>query len=255
MQDPYKVLNVPLTASQADIKKAFKALALQHHPDKGGSLETFQEISEAYQTLTNPSPKKDTDGPFSTSGPVADILNEFFRRAHYSSRIVNQNIRVVMPLTIRETIFGCEKTATIRYSTGHKDLKLKFPPGIKAGDTLTFANFGDDTNSGIPPGHLFVAVRIIEDENFRIVNGQLHADIGISAWQAMLGATIDLDAIDGQKLSVVVKPNTQQTDQIMVVGEGLFNMATKKRESLTVNIHIFMPELNTKQKQTIKKWL
>jgi DnaJ homolog subfamily B member 4 len=54
----YDILGVPKTASDKELKKAYRKLAIQHHPDKGGNEETFKEISKAYQTLSNPDEKK-----------------------------------------------------------------------------------------------------------------------------------------------------------------------------------------------------
>jgi DnaJ-class molecular chaperone len=50
----YRILGVPKDSSANDIKKAYRKLALKHHPDKGGKEEDFKEISEAYDTLSDP---------------------------------------------------------------------------------------------------------------------------------------------------------------------------------------------------------
>jgi DnaJ-class molecular chaperone len=50
----YDILKVPKTADEKEIKKAYRKLAVKHHPDKGGDEEKFKEISKAYQTLSNP---------------------------------------------------------------------------------------------------------------------------------------------------------------------------------------------------------
>src|SRR5947209_2309522 len=65
-KDYYAALGVPKDASQADIKKAYRKLARQHHPDanKGGdaaSEEKFKEISEAYDVLSDEAKRKDYD--------------------------------------------------------------------------------------------------------------------------------------------------------------------------------------------------
>ena len=54
MKDPYSILGVSRDASPEEIKKAYRKLALQHHPDKGGDEEKFKEIADAYNKITNP---------------------------------------------------------------------------------------------------------------------------------------------------------------------------------------------------------
>lgn len=52
MDKYYKILGVPLGASKEELKKAYRKLATQHHPDRGGNAETFKEVSKAYDLLT-----------------------------------------------------------------------------------------------------------------------------------------------------------------------------------------------------------
>mmetsp|Transcript_4536 Transcript_4536/g.14189 ORF Transcript_4536/g.14189 Transcript_4536/m.14189 type:complete len:195 (-) Transcript_4536:980-1564(-) len=59
--DPYAVLGVPPKASAAEIKKAYRKLALREHPDKGGCPERFKQINEAYATLSDPQARRDHD--------------------------------------------------------------------------------------------------------------------------------------------------------------------------------------------------
>ena len=66
--DYYDVLGVPRSASDKDIKTAFRKLAAKHHPDKGGDSRKFQEINEAYQTLSNPEKRQMYD-QFGTADP------------------------------------------------------------------------------------------------------------------------------------------------------------------------------------------
>ena len=58
IKDYYKTLNINRNSSQDDIKKAFRKLSKQHHPDKGGDETVFKELSEAYDTLSNPEKKQ-----------------------------------------------------------------------------------------------------------------------------------------------------------------------------------------------------
>ena len=72
-KDYYKTLNINRDSSQDDIKKAFRKLSKQYHPDKGGNEDKFKEISEAYDTLSNPDKKRRYDmggqNPFGGHNP------------------------------------------------------------------------------------------------------------------------------------------------------------------------------------------
>lgn len=85
-QKLYDILGVPKNASEADIKKAFKKLALKHHPDKGGDVEKFKEISGAAEILSDPEKRKVYDqygleglsGEGGGGGGGSDIFDMFF---------------------------------------------------------------------------------------------------------------------------------------------------------------------------------
>lgn len=72
--DLYKILNVDKTASQDNIRKAFRKLSLKHHPDRGGNEEEFKKINRAFQVLSDPIKKKDYD--MKQSSPFMNNSNE-----------------------------------------------------------------------------------------------------------------------------------------------------------------------------------
>lgn len=78
---PYEVLDVPQRASEEDIKKAYRRLALVHHPDKGGTEEAFQEIAKAYEILSDPAKRRSYDNP----APASDPFSWFFSAADPTS--------------------------------------------------------------------------------------------------------------------------------------------------------------------------
>lgn len=82
--DYYNRLGVNKSASPDEIKRAYKKLAMRHHPDRGGNQKTFQEINEAYDTLKDPNKKAAYDNPQPqmniNSGNMNDIFSSFFWR-------------------------------------------------------------------------------------------------------------------------------------------------------------------------------
>jgi len=81
MSTHYEILNIQKDASHNDIKKAYHKLAVKHHPDKGGDVNKFKEISGAYETLSNPEKKKQYDDFGSINTDIGlnamDIFNQF----------------------------------------------------------------------------------------------------------------------------------------------------------------------------------
>lgn len=74
----YETLGIEKDADQAAVKKAYRGLSMQHHPDKGGDEAKFKEISEAYSTLSDPQKRANYDNPM--SGMAGNPFAEFFRQ-------------------------------------------------------------------------------------------------------------------------------------------------------------------------------
>ena len=83
----YKILKVDRSATGDEIKQSFKKLAREHHPDKGGNTETFQQIQKAYETLSDPQRRKEYDSPeprFDEGFPFDfNNFNSFFHQHHH----------------------------------------------------------------------------------------------------------------------------------------------------------------------------
>ena len=128
----YEILGVEKTASFEDIKKAFRKLALEHHPDKGGDEERFKEINEAYEILSDPEKRRAYDNPhiFGANGfpfpnmhGVSDLFNSFFNSsftAHTTARSANmprqgQHIRLQHSAPLHCFIFGGKLKLKLSY--------------------------------------------------------------------------------------------------------------------------------------------
>jgi molecular chaperone DnaJ len=155
-KDYYSVLGVEKTATDDEIKRAYRKLALQHHPDKGGDGELFKTINEAYQTLGNKEKRTKYDNPF------IDLFGEFGRKSSrweehnpfktYSDSYdkygktwgferknpfenPNLNIHYTLNLTFAEMCLGCVKTFTVTRRVRCQEC------GGKGGEDLTTCAF------------------------------------------------------------------------------------------------------------------
>ena len=123
-KDYYKTLNINRNATQDEVKKAFRKLSKTHHPDKGGDENTFKELSEAYDTLsdTEKRTKYDMGGqdPFSGFGrqrgpSMDDIVNNFFnQRTRRPQRRKGRSLKISLTVTLDDVYFGKNKVMSYK---------------------------------------------------------------------------------------------------------------------------------------------
>jgi len=131
-KDYYKILNINRNATQDDVKKSFRTLSKTHHPDKGGNMDTFKEISEAYDTLGDGAKRGDYDNklnnPFQgrqnhSRGPsMDDVFNQFFRQnqnqhqqhQHQRQTRKGRSLTISLKITLEDVFFG--NTKKLKYN-------------------------------------------------------------------------------------------------------------------------------------------
>ncbi|MFZ2682214.1 MAG: molecular chaperone DnaJ [Patescibacteria group bacterium] len=126
-RDFYQTLGVSKTASQAEIKAAFRKLAHEHHPDKGGEESKFKEINEAYQALSDTDKRARYDQFGSAEGPqgfpggfdpnafgdLGDIFGSFFGGGGRTRTPKGQDVEMEMYLSFKESVFGVAKEVNL----------------------------------------------------------------------------------------------------------------------------------------------
>jgi len=111
--DPYAVLGVTPDSSQENIKKAYRKLAMKHHPDQGGDAEKFKEINAAWQLL-KPAPRPHQDFNPDTFAPDLDFFRDYFRMNQRRNRPPSEDKDIWMDLrmNIKAVRDGREQTVT-----------------------------------------------------------------------------------------------------------------------------------------------
>jgi DnaJ-class molecular chaperone len=273
MADYYSALGVSKDASQDEIKRAFRRLASQHHPDKGGDTQKFQEIQAAYDTLGDPDKRSAYDNPapqytqgFGQQGMppgFEDVINQMFgggfnpfgfRNAAQPQR--NRTLNIQTSISLEDAYNGKELVANVTLPSGKDQiLQIKIPEGIQDGTTLRLAGMGDDSLPNQPRGDIHLTVSVQQHNIFHRTGDDLNCTLNLNCIDAILGKNININTIDGRKLEVTVKPGMQHGQIMAAAGYGMPKMNDNRyRGRLLIHCNITVPtDLSDAQKQILKE--
>lgn len=271
-RDYYEVLGVAKTATPAELKTAYRKLALKYHPDKNkaeDAEQTFKEINEAYQILSDPQKRQAYDqfghaafdpasgagmggnpfaGGFRTGGPFtwtyttgganpfegADFGDPFeiFESIFGGGFGGQRRPRYSLSVEFMEAIKGVEKQVTI----DGKQHTIKVPPGANDGTRLRFDTFE-------------VTIDVKPDSRFKREGADLFIDQHISVATAALGGTVEVPTVD-EPLTMKVRPGTQSHTLVRLREAGAPRLQSKGKGDLYVRLIVDIPEKLTRdQKQ------
>jgi curved DNA-binding protein len=232
-KDYYKELGVEKNASQDEIKKSFRKLAAQFHPDKNNgdksSEEKFKQINEAYECLSDPQKRAAYDNPFKGSGignswgnafqfnwnanggGGDDFINNFFghsRRAH-----LNIDIHSRVMIRLQDAYFG--GNITIQYRRRVDDsrisvesISLKIPAGTESGQTLRLKGYGNpykDQNSELKYGDLYLIVEYTHDDLVGCHGGDFHITVGIPIEEFLMKKEIKFNLFNREEVKLKIE--------------------------------------------------
>ena len=283
MKNYYDILGVDEKASTADITKAFKDLAKQYHPDRGGDESKFKEINEAHDTLKSTQKRHDYDtmrkfgGPRQGSGQHPffneDIFGDFFSdfqnmgdgvqfsftqggqpRSFRQTRRGNRNVQVRMAISIKEAMMHNEKTINYKLPSGREEFAtVKIPAGVQHGITFKFAGMGDDSIANMPRGDLMVVMSVLDSDGYTRKGNDLYTDKTIDCFQAVRGTEVELKTLDDKVIKVRVPSGTQPGTLLQVRSQGMpVHKTLNIRGNLYVKIHILIPQLSAQDLKKIK---
>ena len=223
MKDYYSTLGVPRTANQDDIKRAFRKLASQHHPDKGGDTQRFQEIQEAYAVLSEPAKRQEYDNPRPQMPPgfggmpggtnFNDIINNMFGMHAHMHR--QQSPRLNLWITLEDVARGGPKMVALQVGPRVSNIEINIPPGINDGDTIRYAKLSPDGQD------LVISYRIKPDPAWHRDGKNITTDREIPVWSLIVGGELPITDLTGSSLMLTVPPRTQPGSLMRVRGRGL----------------------------------
>jgi len=216
----YQTLGVDRDATPDQIKRAYRKLASQHHPDKGGDKNKFQEIEQAYRTLSNPQQRAqhDTPTPFGNMGGQGfdfdSIFNVFGARFN-QPRQQHQRAMMTLWITLPDVARGGPKTISVGTHQGTMTVEIEIPPGIDDGASVQYP--------GIGPGgmDLVITFRIHPNPRWERQGPNLIMDHPVDVWDLITGTEIKVQDILGATLSLTVPVKTQPGTTFRLRERGL----------------------------------
>ena len=286
--DYYKILGVSRDADEAALKKAFRKLAREHHPDRGGDEEKFKEINEAYEVLSDPK-KRQLYDQYGTAnenqiprgwggggfGSWADILESIrngegafggmdfdfggfggFGGANRPQR--GQDLTVNLQITFDEAFKGVEKRITVRIPGKDQSdtLPVTVPAGAVDGGRLRFRGRGGLGANGGEAGDLLVVLKIQPHEYFSRQGADVLVEVPITVAEAALGASVVVPIPEGGKIRVKVPAGTQHGDTSMIRGKGAPTHNGASNGNLLITYKVVVPtEMNEEQTKAMEEFM
>jgi molecular chaperone DnaJ len=233
-KDYYAILGVDKKADGATIKKKYRQLARELHPDKtkgDKKLEDrFKEVSEAYDILSDDKKRAEYDqaremfksgafrqGANQFSGDFSDLFNgggDIFSQIFGGRRGPRKGADVQASITIsfRDSIFG--KEVDIK-----PNLAVRIPAGISDGGKVRVKGRGEPGEAG--PGELYVIVNVVPHPVFSRKGENIHLTVPVTFTEAALGADIPVPTLEGDEVKLRIAPGTANGKTFRVKGRGV----------------------------------
>ena len=284
-RDYYEVLGVAKGASDDEIKKAFRKLAIKYHPDKNpGDKEAeakFKEANEAYSVLSDKTKRarydqfghagvggagsSDGGNPFGAygfngqsfnfdfgGGGLDDILGSIFGfGGGFRGARRGRDYRTSTTIDFKDAIFGITKEITV----DGENVKLKIPAGIHDGQSIRLTGRGGPApEQGGERGDLYVEIRVRADKHLTREGDLILSEVYITMVEAALGTEVDVETVDG-KITMKVPAGTQPGTNFKLSGHGAPRLGSEERGPHIVTVQVEIPKnLSRKQKELLQEF-
>jgi molecular chaperone DnaJ len=249
-KDYYAVLGVDKKADGATIKKKYRQLARELHPDKtkgDKKLEDrFKEVSEAYDILSDDKKRAEYDqareafrsgafrqGANQYGGDFSDLFNggDIFSQIFGGKRGPRKGADLQSSVTIsfRDAVFGKQIDIS-------KGLTVRIPAGISDGGKVRVKGRGEPGEAG--PGDLYVIVSVVPHPIFSRKGENIYVTVPVSFTEAALGADIPVPTLEGDEVKVRIAPGTQNGKTFRVKGRGVKKGVNSGDLMVTIEVQV-----------------
>jgi len=278
-KDFYKILGVAKGASATEIKKAYRKAAKDNHPDRHpgdtAAEKRFKEMGEAYSVLSDAEQRKQYDGVramggggprFQAGGPGSsgfeDAFGGVFNGGGGASRGQAQGFEDILgglfggfnrgpqrgsdvaaatEVTFRQAAEG----ATVTLGMEGTRVSTRLPAGVADGQKIRLRGKGRAGAHGGPPGDLILTIHVGRHKVFTVDGKNLRMNLPVSFDEAVLGATVDVPTLSGERVKVKVAAGTSSGTTLRVKGKGI--VGKDGAGDLLVRVDVHVPTKLSKQ--------
>lgn len=246
----YQTLGVAKTATPDEIKKAYRKLASQHHPDKGGDTAMFQKIQIAYDTLSDTEKRQQYDNPmtqgnpfggfpgggFNFNGDINDLFGQMFQQHNRRNPNIPHTFRTQISITLEQAYHGDTQNLKLQTPHGNHAINIQIPRGVTHGAQMRYENV-------IPQAMLMVEFQIQNHLKFERKGNDLHCNCMVSVLDLIVGTEIEFNTISGKTLLVKIPAKTQPHMHLKIAGEGMPINSTMVYGDQIILIKPFIPDI------------
>jgi len=261
-KDYYQILGVTKSADATAIKKQYRKLARELHPDKtkgDKKLEDrFKAVSEAYDILSDDKKRREYDdareayksgrinpnmqggqgfngGDFTDMfGPGADIFSTLFGGARQRH---GADLQTEASILFKDSIYGTELNLRLQpQGSAAMNITTRVPAGIKDGAKIKIKGRGAPGAAG--PGDLYVTVHVTPHPIFSRKDENIHLSLPVTFAEAALGADIKVPTLEGDEVTVRIAPGTPSGRTLRVKGRGVKKGSTTGDLMITIDVRV-----------------
>jgi molecular chaperone DnaJ len=285
-KDFYKILGVTKGVSEAELKKTYRKLSRQFHPDTNpGDAKAearFKEISEAYSVLSDKDQRAEYDqmramGPGARAGFGGGAGGGFpggfqggnFGGAGFEDVFANlfggggggfggprgpqrgQDLTTTQTLDFIDGVKGTTIKLSLR--AGAEPTTIKIPAGVTDGQKIKIAGKGNPSPNGGPAGDLIITVTVKSHPVFTRDGNNIRVVVPVTFTEAVLGATIQVPTLGGEPVKLKVAPGTPNGRVLRVKGRGV--VTSKAEGDLLATVEIAVPShVSDKAKKALEEF-
>ena len=279
-KDYYQILGVSKNEPQSEIKKHYRKLARELHPDKTKGdkklEEKFKSISEAYEILGDDKKRKEYDDiqqqikngniPFGSKS-----TQHSYQNTNYSDLFSNNDtddifsllfgtnakrkgvdLQTSIDISFKDSILGTEVTIKLsEKNSKDESVKIKIPSGVKNGSKIKVKEKGGNSSNG--RGDLYILVNVTPHSIYSRVDNNIHMTLPITFAEAALGADIYVPTIDSGEIKVRVNPINSSGKVLRIRNRGVRDKVSQG--DLIITLVIVSPEkLDLKAKKALEDY-